>query len=276
VFGRGGAGKSYEVLRRLEELETSYRLFNSRMTAKGLFAALEGSPDSVHVLEDMERLTADRDAQGVLRSALWSQPARDRIITWTTGEGETQVTFRGGIVMIANRPLASLPELRALATRIAVLKLEVADDEAIALMRDLAAQGYTVEGKLALEPAECGKVVEFLIRQCRRVGCPLDLRLQVNCYADYLSWESNEVEVGWRDLIANRVEEAASHFAEELVSGTQEQRQAALRQVVKGILQETQNTDEQVALYEARTGRSRADFFRKKQEVLSLEFDAET
>src|SRR6266508_2714949 len=121
IFGAGGLGKSYTVLHQLEHLGVSYTLFNSRMTARGLFRALEKAPDAVHVLEDMERLTKDRDAQGVLRSALWAQPGRDRAVTWTTGTGgEERFPFRGGIILLANRPLADLPELRALANRISV------------------------------------------------------------------------------------------------------------------------------------------------------------
>jgi hypothetical protein len=114
----------------LKSLSADYRLFNSRMTAKGLFKALEKAPDAVHVLEDMERLTRDRDAQGVLRSALWAQPGHDRAVTWTTATGgEERFVFRGGVIMIANAPLADLPELRALATRIALVKLDVSDAE---------------------------------------------------------------------------------------------------------------------------------------------------
>ena len=47
---------------------------------------------------------------GVLRSALWSQADRDRVVTWTTKAGEQRISFRGG-VMLANRPLEDLPEL---------------------------------------------------------------------------------------------------------------------------------------------------------------------
>ena len=43
------------------------------MTGRGLYNALEKFPDSFHVLEDMEQITRDRGAQGVLRSALWGQ-----------------------------------------------------------------------------------------------------------------------------------------------------------------------------------------------------------
>src|ERR1700685_2053616 len=70
LYGSGGVGKSFTVLRHLESLGVPYQLFNSRMTAKGLFLALKSAPDAIHVLEDMERLTKDPDAQGVLRSAM--------------------------------------------------------------------------------------------------------------------------------------------------------------------------------------------------------------
>jgi len=117
LYGSGGVGKSFTILRHLERLEAPHQLFNSRMTAKGLFLALGRAPDLTHVLEDMERLTKDPDAQGVLRSALWSQPGHDRLVTWTTATGGREsFVFRGGLILISNRPLADLPELRALAT----------------------------------------------------------------------------------------------------------------------------------------------------------------
>src|SRR5262249_18414061 len=142
LYGAGGLGKTYHVLQQLEMLEADFRLFNARMTGKGLFQALEKAPDAVHVLEDMERLTQDRDAQGVLRGALWSQPGRPREVTWTTAAGAARFVFRGGLILLANRPLADLPELRALATRIAVYRLEVTDAELAAQLRRIAGGGF--------------------------------------------------------------------------------------------------------------------------------------
>jgi hypothetical protein len=276
LFGGGGIGKSFTVLARLGELQASYRLFNSRITAKGLFRALERAPDAVHVLEDMERLTNDRDAQGVLRSALWAQPGRDRIVTWTTGTGgEESVTFRGGIVLLANRPLATLPELRALATRITVLRLEVTDGEAVSLMLKLAAGGHQVDGKLVLAAEECVKVTQHMILECRAAGCPLDLRLQVNAYSDYLLWESDQSRCGWQDLVTSRVREAAHHFRVELSRLSQEARRAERRRVVAEIVGLTTDPEERIRLYQERTGKSRADFFRRKQELHGGEFPAE-
>src|SRR6516225_5140582 len=135
LCGARGLGKSYSVHRQLQLLDCDYRTFNSRMTALGLFRALEMAADAIHVLEDMERIVNDRDAQGVLRSALWSQADRERVVTWTTSAGEQRVTFRGGLIMLANRPLGDLPKLRALASRIAVHKLEITDAEMAAHMR---------------------------------------------------------------------------------------------------------------------------------------------
>jgi hypothetical protein len=152
LYGSGGVGKSYNVLRCLTSLDVPYQLFNSRMTARGLFNTLLAGPDAIHVLEDMERLTKDPDAQGVLRSALWAQPGHDRVVTWTTAaEGPKRFAFRGGIIMISNRPLADLPELRAMATRIEVHRLEVTDAEITALMRDLAGNGFS-KGKAVIGP----------------------------------------------------------------------------------------------------------------------------
>ncbi len=278
LWGTGGIGKTFTVLKRLEAMEASHRVFNSRMTARGLYGALERAPDVVHILEDMERLTKDRDAQGVLRSALWAQPGHDRVVTWTTAtSGEERFAFRGGIIMLANRPLATLPELKALATRIAVHRLDIAEAEAVALMRRLAEDGYRIDRKLALDSATCAEVTEYLIRECQATGCPLDLRLQVNSYRDRMLWEANQAQCDWKDLVASRVREAAHHFREPVNTLSREERQAHQRRAVREICQATGDAEEQVRRFKEQTGMSRATYFRRKQEVDSGEFnDPET
>jgi hypothetical protein len=276
LCGAGGTGKSHTVLRHLDGLGVPYKLFNSRMTGKGLFRALGNAPGAVHVLEDVERLTRDRDAQGVLRSALWAQPGNDRVVTWTTDKyGEERVTFRGGIIMIANRPLADLPELRALATRIAVYRLEVTDAEAAAQLRDIAAGGYAKDGKRLLDAAQSQEIAEYVIRECRTAGCPLDLRLLVNSYLDYLQWEADQSACGWQDLVASRVREAAHHFRQEVTAASPEEKKARRRAVLREIMRQTTDPAAQERLYRERTGMSRADFFRRKREVENPEFGPE-
>jgi hypothetical protein len=276
LFGSGGLGKSHTVLTHLDALEASYKQFNSRISARGLFRALERAPDAIHILEDMERLTQDRDAQGVLRSALWAQPGRDRVVTWTTEKGgDESFAFRGGIILLANRPLASLPELRALATRIAVMRLEVTDAELRALVGDLCGRGYVREGKTVLAPEQCREVAEYMLGECGRAGCPLDLRLLVNSFHDYLVWDADLIFCHWQDLVSACVREAAHHFHGEVNTLSQEERRVRRRKVLRVILRETTDVQEQERLYCERTGKSRADFFRRKGEVQSGEFDTE-
>jgi hypothetical protein len=276
LYGAGGSGKSYTVVQHLEHLKTPHKLFNSRMTAKGLFQVLQKASDSVHLLEDVERLTSDRDAQGVLRSALWAQPGHERVVTWTTGTGgEERVVFRGGIIMTSNRPLADLPELRALATRIAVFQLDVTDAEAVAQVRDLAAGGFRDGGKLLIEPEQSRGIAEYLIAECRAAACPLDLRLLQASYCYYLQWEARQSTCSWQDLVASRVRQVAHHFRHKTDARSPEEKKAEARAVVREIQAQTADPQEQLRLYRERTGRSRADFFRRKGEVEGGEFGDE-
>src|SRR5688500_5939015 len=73
LWGEGGTSKSYTVENALRDLAVSYKLTNSRLTARGLFDLLADYPDVVHVIEDAETLFDDKNAPGVLRSALWGQ-----------------------------------------------------------------------------------------------------------------------------------------------------------------------------------------------------------
>ncbi len=274
LYGTGGSGKSFTVLRHLESLDVPYQLFNSRMTAKGLFLTLLKAPDAIHVLEDMERLTKDGDAQGVLRSAVWSQPGHERVVTWTTAtDGPMRFVFRGGLIMISNRPLADLPELRALATRIEVYRLDVTEAELTALMRDLAAKGHRVQDKLVIAPEECIKVTEYLLKECRAVGCPLDLRLQQKAFQSYLQFAGDYSVSHWEDLIAASVREATCHFRHEVNTSSPEAKKARRRNVVREIIGTVADAKEQERLYVEKTGASRADFYRRKREVESGEFD---
>jgi len=274
LYGTGGVGKSFTVLRHLESSDVPHQLYNSRMTAKGLFQTLHHAPDAIHVLEDMERLTKDPDAQGVLRSALWAQPGHDRVVTWTTATGgPLRFVFRGGLILISNRPLADLPELRALATRIEVHRLDVTDAELTALMRDLAAKGYRVQDKLVITPEECLKVTEYLLKECRAAGCPLDLRLQQKAFQTYLQFAADCSVSHWEDLIAASVREATCHFRHEVNTNSPEAKKAKRRNAVRALLGTVADAKEQERAYMDKTGASRADFYRRKREVESGEFD---
>jgi len=274
LYGSGGIGKSYTVLDQLRRLDVLHVLWNTRMTAKGLFLGLKHAPDAVHVLEDMERITKDPDAQGVLRSALWAQPGHERVVTWTTAtDGPQRYVFSGGLILLSNRKLCDLPELRALATRIEVHMLDVNDAELTALMRDLASRGYRQQEKLVIGPQECLEITEHLLKECRAAGCPLDLRLQQKSFQTYLQWESDWSNTHWRDLVAASVREASHHFRHESNTLPREDRRKQRRNILREIISQVSDVKEQEKEYMARTGASRADYFRRRLEVRSGDFD---
>src|SRR4051794_28059224 len=136
-------------------------------------------------------------------------------------------------------------------------------------MRDLAARGYTREGKRLLDAEQCQEVVDHLIRECRSAGCPLDLRLLDNSYMDHLQCDGDQSACHWRDLVASRVREASHHFGCEVSGLAPEERRARRRQVLRQILQQTDEPSEQLRRSCEETGASRADFFRQKGNVLS-------
>src|SRR5262249_59859420 len=107
-------------------------------------------------------------------------------------------------------------------------------------------------------------------------GCPLDLRMLIGSYQDYLLCEADLSTCGWQDLVDQRVREAARHFKCDINLLSQEERRAERRTVVREIQKQTTDLEQQLRLYQERTGKSRADFFRRKREVDSGEFPPET
>ena len=140
-------------------------------------------------------------------------------------------------------------------------------------MRELAGKGYRLDGKVGIGPEECLQVTEYLLKECRAVGCPLDLRLQQKAFQSYLQFAADCSVSHWEDLVAASVREATCHFRHEPNTTSPEARKAQRRNVIREIIGKNAEAKEQEQLYIQRTGTSRADFFRRKREVESGEFD---
>lgn len=272
LWGAPGFGKSFHVRQWLRETDVPCRMFNSRMTAKGLFTVLKAAPDAIHLLEDVERLCDDRDAQGVLRSALWCQKDEERIVTWTTADKQDSFSFEGGIILIANRGLNALPEIQAIGDRIFVHHLEITEDQMAAQMRRVASFGFENRGK-RLGPEKCLEVCAYIIDECRRAGCPLNLRLLDKGFGIFLRWDDARTRCHWRDHVASFVRQHTYHFRHEVNTLTREQRLDEDRRIVREILVETEERKEREHLWERRTGKKKSSFYARKREVEGGEFD---
>jgi hypothetical protein len=266
LHGAGGISKSFTVLGELERLKANFKLFNSRMSGRGLFDTLQQFPDAVHVLEDMERVVNDKDAQGVLRSATWSQKGNDgkqkRVVTWATARGVDQFVFNGGIIMLSNRPLDDLPELRAIQTRISYLELVVSENEVAALMRKVAGGGFH-HGQQAMTAQECLEVCEFLIGESKSLLCHLDMRLLDNSFRDYLQHREGCSSSHWKTLVAARLHGRQGELLE-AAPGRQQELEEDFA-VMEAALREQPTVQQAQEVWCRATGKSRATFFRAKR-----------
>ena len=265
LHGTGGIAKSFTVLGELQRLGVDFKLFNSRMSGRGLFEALAEYPQSVHVLEDMERVVKDKDAQGIIRSACWGQRGEDgrqkRVITWTTAKGVESTVFVGGIIMLSNRALEDMPELRAIKTRISHLHLEVSDSEIAAQMRRLSKQGYKHSDQ-EMTADECETVCEFVILESQSKLCHLDMRLLDNAFRDYLQWRGKHSNCHWQTLVATRLDGRKDELA--VCCPKDRQQDEDLRSLEAVLAQFPTTLAAQVEWCKLRR-KSRASFFRYKR-----------
>jgi hypothetical protein len=270
LWGEGGIGKSYSVLSELERLKADYVLHNSRLTGRGLFDLLREHPDQVHVLEDCEPLFADKNACGVLRSALWGQTnaqhRQERPVTWRTFYEQLSFTFQGGLIFIGNRPLDSVVELRALQTRIPTLQLTTTNQELAALMRSVSDEGFRVllqkRDLKSMSPAQCHEVCEYLIREIHSLSRNLDMRLLVNSFRDYLQYEDGETLTHWKNLVQSELKQQV------VVPEPRSERLARERQIALEIaaMPDLSSADRE-RLFTERTGTSGRGYRRRLQET---------
>lgn len=265
LHGQGGVGKSFTVLEELRRLKANYKLSNSRMTGRGLFDLLERYPTAIHLLEDMESLLRDKAAQGVLRSALWSQGTEERVITWSTAKEDRSVFFTGGIIVTANLPLFDAPELQAVRTRIPCMEFQVTDQEMRALMRDVALRGYTGETG-TLTPAQCLEVCDFVIEESSTLRRSLDMRLLSNGFRDYLQWASRNAGCHWKDLVAARLRERLTMFRGEVRIARADKKDRE-QQIAAEIRAATGDRGKRAQLWKERTGKSEKALYRRLSEV---------
>lgn len=271
VWGPGGCGKSRTIIEQLEHLAVPYKLFNSRMTGRGLYNTLERFPDAIHLLEDMEQLFRDSGARGVLRSGLWSQPQKDhggpleRLVTWNTHVMEHSFVFTGGIIMTANRKFPDIPELNAIRSRIACQQLTVSDNEVIALMRKIASEDYRI-GNDYLSPDECRAVCDHLVAQCVGLNRQLDLRLFVNSLSDYAQWRECEAGCDWKDLVSARAKERPTKIRE-CKSFAERSNQKKQELDLACDLATVEDRDERRRIWVERTGKSEQTLYRRLQQI---------
>ena len=265
LYGPGGAGKSYLVRSELSPLAGRVLFFNSRMTGRALFDVLKNAADALHVVEDTEKLLDDLDAQGIIRAATGGEKGEDRIITWSTVFGTERFRFRGGLIIVSNRPLAGRPVLDAIATRLNPIEWRPTDRELTALIRQIALGGF-VHAHNELTSGQCWEVADHLVACVRQEGRRLDLRLLFHSFLDRIQWQRGETTSHWRELVASMVSQQPRNGEESLTRAARKSQEQGL---ITEICQGTDDRHEQIREWTEKTGKSDKAFYRRLREVAS-------
>lgn len=212
--GWGGIGKSYTILKTLQDKGHKYQLLNTRLLAPGFAKALEKNNKGLFVIEDTENVFDDKPSLNLLRSAFWGQ--RDektgkmiRPITYTTGHDKWNFDFEfeGAIIATGNRPIGDIPELQAIKTRIDVYKLETERDEVLAMGKKIALSGFRSD-KGVLSPEKCLENFEYYKLHLPGGNSP-NLRTLDRAYSRYLGLQALGKTDRWQRLLLAAIHESS-------------------------------------------------------------------
>ena len=167
VSGEGGLGKTYTVMKALnekglenyscfsgEEIPDSsggYRVIKGFSTAKGLYRSLYENKDGILVFDDCDSILKDSTALNLLKGALDSHD--ERIISWNADmkdELPRSFIFNGYVIFITNLSSSGLD--KALLSRSIVIDVSMTEEQKIERMEYLITQqeflsDYSIEVK---------------------------------------------------------------------------------------------------------------------------------
>lgn len=270
VYGRAGTSKTHTVRTTLESIGTKYEYHSGHLTPIGLFELLETHHDRVIVLDDVSSIFKDKVALQILLAALGTQAAGSacRVIKYKRKASDQRIRFTGGIIAISNLELHGDGVLTALKSRVNYLKYDPTDEQMEAMIREVAAKGWTGKGE-AMQSQECLQVADFLIAESHRLNIRLDMRNLVDKgYPDFLQHRNGHSETHWKDLIRTTLEEQLvdlQHTAAE--SGTREETKRKEQMIAKTLAAEYPDRASRVAKWIELTGKTQRAMYRRLVEV---------
>ncbi len=154
ITGKGGLGKSYTVVKALEDRGLSnvsgretacsdydtYRIVKGYSTAKGLYRTLFDNQNNIIVFDDTDAVLDHDVSLNILKAALDSYS--QRIINWNAemkgDELPREFEFKGRIIFISNRSHHSIDQ--AIRSRSMMVDLTMTNEEMIERMDYIACQ----------------------------------------------------------------------------------------------------------------------------------------
>lgn len=207
LHGPPGISKTYTVKNFLDAKSIPFEYVQGELTGSALFDVIEEHPDAVIVLDDVSSIFTDKKALQILLAALGSSPdgSRVRKVPYRTARSRRVVNFTGGVIGISNLALDEHRNgiIAALKSRVTVQMLDPTPEQVEAKVFKIA-----MEGPAGVTAEEAVMVAEFLVRECRKRGTRLTIRLFIDsALPDFRLWKAGETENHWEDLVRVSVAE---------------------------------------------------------------------
>jgi len=256
VYGsRGGLGKTRTVLATLREEGVTPLVLNGHITPLSLFTNLAEHPDTILFLDDCDSLFRNPPALGILRSALWGESNKRRLVTYNSSQLKipSSFFFTGRVIFAVNVIPRQSHAFNAVLSRIDQFELNATNDEVLDLMRQLAARGYGSQ----LTADECQEVVDFI----SQFSATRDLSLRLLEPSLRKVVYARSAGVDWRQLVASQLHEIG-RTAVPKVSDSRTYDMECLKHVLDDYPDSAVDQEE---AWRMLTRRSRATFFRLKK-----------
>lgn len=245
VEGKGGIGKTYEVLRTLSEKDVDYEYINSYSTPLEFYQLLYNHNGKVIILDDFEGVLSSNVGISILKSALWSATEK-RIVSYFTSSDKLTVPskfeFTGRVIFCLNS-LTNNPEIRALKTRALYYNLNFSVKEIKKIIMAIAKS----DDKRKLSQEERVEVADYIIENSTEATKELNLRTLIKAYGAFEY--AKETGTDWKKLVGDLLE-------------TDEE-----KVLIREVLDKHSSVKDAIKEFVEATGKSRATFFRLKKEM---------
>ncbi|MHB0960508.1 MAG: hypothetical protein ACYC0X_31105 [Pirellulaceae bacterium] len=253
VFGaQGGLGKSRTIQNTLEAEGVEPVLVNSHITPLALYATLfQYRDDQVIFLDDVDSIFGSMAHLGLLRSALWGTP---RIVTYGSSQLPSDLPPRfettSRFIFAANVIPKKNDAFKAVLSRCDIFELSASNQEVLELMRCISARGFR-----GLTPDDCREVIDFIGENCE------DREISVRLLAPSLRklQYARAEGLDWRTMVKSQLQTLGR---KQLATKRLDTKTQDLRVLREAIAKHPESTQEQQTYWCAKTGKSRATFYR--------------
>ncbi len=246
VHSQGGLAKTWSSQAILKKKKIEYAYLNSFTSPLELYNFLyDNAQDKVILIDDCEGIWDNKAIISILKNA--TELNGKRTIGWNSttsklgGRGNT-CSFNSRIILLTNQlpNIEKNKHIEALLSRAFLCRLNFTHKEKIDIIQEVSKRDYR-----ELKEEERKDVFEFIDRNTNESTKDLSIRTLIKCYHFYMFDKAIWKELGLRIL------KSEQH-----------------REIVYELVNSGKIVKEQEEIYHNKTGRSRADFYRVKQEIM--------